>query len=157
MTDKIEGSFILPVHCKSDMQSLESSLGIIKSEKKRKYIVASCHNDSSALSHNGSLKEINTPAEVIRSENIRLAIKDCLAIFRALSLSCAPMAWATCTAKPEAQPEAIPPKSQVEEETRPIEAEAAGPKEPTMAASMYSIIISPIWARMPGSESVKTV
>lgn len=57
----------------------------------------------------------------------------------ALAISPAPMAWATCTAKPVDTAEHRPLNSQVVVETSPMEAEAFAPKLPTMAASMYCI------------------
>lgn len=72
---------------------------------------------------------------------------------RARACSDAPMLWATCTEKPVVTAEQMPQKSHSEVETRPTEAELSAPSRPTMAASIYCIIIDDNWAIMAGHDS----
>ena len=55
---------------------------------------------------------------------------------RALTKSLAPIKWATCTEKPNETAEQRPPKSHVADSTKPMDADAAAPSLPTIAASM---------------------
>ena len=50
----------------------------------------------------------------------------------------------------------MPPSSQVEVDTSPMEAEARAPRLPTMAASMYCMAMELIWAKMAGTLRVST-
>ena len=65
----------------------------------------------------------------------------------------APMYWAACTVKPVQQARRSPPKSQVLEATRPMDADAEAPRLPTIEESMYSMTTSVICARIAGMES----
>ena len=60
------------------------------------------------------------------------------------------IAWATCTAKPIAEALITEPTSHSVLSIKPIDAEAAEPKWPTMAASMKNISTIEIWANMDG-------
>ncbi len=51
-----------------------------------------------------------------------------------------PMLCAACIEKPDATAPHTPPKSHVELDTRPIEADASAPRLPAMEASVYCII-----------------
>ena len=63
-------------------------------------------------------------------------IYPCRITARAFSKSLAPMKCAACTEKPIPPAATNEPKSQVAGSTKPIEAEAAAPNEPTIEASM---------------------
>ena len=83
-------------------------------------------------------------------ENTTAEVSACRNMERACLYSPAPTACATCTEKPDATARMTPPKSQVLEETSPMAAEAPAPRTPTMAASIYCMMISEICARMAG-------
>lgn len=62
----------------------------------------------------------------------------------------APNRCATCTANPAETAEHSPMNSQVVVDTSPMDAEALAPRLPTMAASMYCMVIDEICAMMEG-------
>ncbi len=68
----------------------------------------------------------------------------------ALEKSLAPMKWATCTEKPTDTAERMEPISHVVVSIRPMLADCAAPRCPTMAASMKNIITVVIWASIDG-------
>lgn len=84
------------------------------------------------------------------------ASRACRSTSLASSSRFAPIRWATWTEKPVAREMHMPPSSQVEVDTRPMEAEALAPRLPTMAASMYCMAMELICARMAGTLSVST-
>lgn len=61
------------------------------------------------------------------------------------------MKWATWTEKPVDVAPSTLPISQVVDSTRPMLADAAAPKWPTMAASIKNIRTVVIWASMDGT------
>ena len=76
----------------------------------------------------------------------------------ALEKSLAPMKWATCTEKPTDTAERMEPISHVVVSIRPMLADCAAPRCPTMAASMKNIITVVIWASIDGMlKSMKTL
>ena len=60
---------------------------------------------------------------------------------RARAMSPAPRAWATCTENPVATAVHNPPNNHVVVDTSPMAAEALAPRLPTMAASMYCMMM----------------
>lgn len=64
----------------------------------------------------------------------------------------APMRWATCTEKPEAAATHSPQKSQVVVDTNPMAA-ASAPRLPTIAASMYCMMMYETWVTTAGMLS----
>ena len=63
----------------------------------------------------------------------------------------APIRCAICTLKPVLNAEVRPPKSHVLDATSPMDADASAPSLPTMDASMYSITIEDICAKIAGT------
>lgn len=63
------------------------------------------------------------------------------------------MRCAVCTENPAIAAEQVPQKSHSVVDTSPIAAESAAPRRPTMAASIYCIIIDDNWAIMAGHDS----
>lgn len=84
------------------------------------------------------------PMAETRSDSSNADGSDCLKIACDLFISPAPTACATCTAKPAAAALIKAPKSHVVDATKPTDAEASAPNEPTIAASIYSMMISEI-------------
>ncbi len=64
------------------------------------------------------------------------------------------MLWATCTENPMVTAEQMPQKSHREVDTSHTEAELSAPSRPTIAASIYCIIMLESWAIMAGHESL---
>ena len=81
----------------------------------------------------------------------------CFTTRRASSGLAAPIYWATCTEKPVAMAAPIPFISQVLEDTSPIAADALAPRLPTIAESIYCIIMVLIWVRIAGMLSFQTL
>ena len=76
---------------------------------------------------------------------------------RPFSRSPAPENCATCTENPVTAAVHHPPSSHVELETKPMEAEALAPRLPTMAASMYCIMVVLSCARTAGTLKLTTI
>ena len=93
--------------------------------------------EGSPPNQTGNEPLIEAPATPHNKPNKPTATKACRSIVLAFRISPAPMEWATCTEKPVAAAEQVPPKSHVVVETKPMEAAALAPKLPTMAASIY--------------------
>ena len=91
---------------------------------------------------------MEVPAVHSRAPTTSPASRACRSTSLASSSRFAPIRWATWTEKPVAREMHMPPSSQVEVDTRPMEAEALAPRLPTMAASMYCMAMELICARM---------
>lgn len=80
----------------------------------------------------------------------------CFKIKRAFLLSPAPICCAPCTEKPDAAAIHSPPNSHVLVDTIPIEVEASAPNPPTIAVSIYSIMMEVSCAGMAGMLNFQT-
>ena len=81
----------------------------------------------------------------------------CRMRFLASASSPAPILCAHWTEKPIPIAIASPPKSHVEEDTRPIAAEPSAPSLPTIDASIYCMTIVEICARIAGILSFRII
>ncbi len=61
------------------------------------------------------------------------------------------MRWATCTENPVETEAHNPQKSHVVVDTNPMEADASAPRLPTIAASIYCMIMAESWVTMAGT------
>ena len=84
----------------------------------------------------GNLKAMSDANKVTNKLNASVHTNAWRNTCRALTKSFAPIKWATCTEKPNETAEHRPPKSHVADSTKPMEADAAAPSLPTIAASM---------------------
>ena len=99
-------------------------------------------------SHLAILMAINN----ITIENSMVERSPIFMIFLASLLSFAPIRCASWTLKPSDAAFKRPPISQVDEETKPIEAESWAPRRPTILASAYSMMMVDICDMIAGKE-----
>ena len=101
----------------------------------------------------GSIPLINTPSAANSRLKAMVADSDCRNTARAPCISPAPILCATCTENPVAAAAHNPQKSHVVVETSPMEADASAPRLPTIAASIYCIIMEDNCAMTAGMLS----
>ena len=94
---------------------------------------------------------MKTPSAMSVIPNSSATTKDWRSTSLASASRLAPMSCAVWTEKPLAIEMQSPLRSQVEVDTRPMEAEACAPKLPTMAESMYCIAMELSSARIAGT------
>lgn len=109
--------------------------------------------ETSPPSHAGSEELMPAPSMASSRLKISVPASDCCRIMRAPFRSPAPILWATCTEKPVAAAVQSPQKSHVVVDTSPMEAEASAPTRPTMAASIYCMMMEDSCAMMAGTLS----
>lgn len=108
-------------------------------------------------SHKGSAPLMDAPRAASVVPNSRAATRDWRKTDAALPFSSAPISCAVCTEKPVARELHSPPTSQVEVLTSPIAADAPAPRLPTIAESIYCMMIELICANIAGMLSRITI
>ena len=119
-------------------------------EKIRKYDDDMGAISAPPLSQKGSGLWTITPMSATITLNTKPKISAWRKTWRARIKSLAPIKWETCTANPIAVALNTEPTSHIVLSIKPIDAEAAEPKCPTIAASMKNIITIEIWANIDG-------
>ena len=150
------GSFIFPLLCSiPELRALRISTG--RAEVKiRKYSEAPRLISLFPPSHTGRISLTRIPAPASSKDAARHTINASLSRLRALTYLRAPIFCAINTVKPTFTAIPILHRSQIEEETRPMEAESSAPSCPTMEASIYCMQTEAIWAIMAGTLMKKT-
>lgn len=114
---------------------------------------ASRRMETSPPSHAGSEELMLAPNMASSRLKTSVPASDCSRIIRAPFRSPAPTLWATCTENPVAAAVQSPQKSHVVVDTSPMEADASAPIRPTMAASIYCMMMEDSCAIMAGTLS----
>ena len=136
----MQGNCILPADLSMAPDKSNSKMNGIAHEKMRKYCEAPSTISAPPPNHSGMGRWSSTPTKVMNKLNTMPQTRACRYTWRALGKSLAPIKCATCTEKPVEAAINTLPNNQIVGSMRPILAEAAVPRCPTMLASMKNII-----------------